>query len=443
MGARFRAALALASALLLLSGCASWGLSQRGWASAVESSDGVVSTDWRYQNNWPSSSPRYDATVITKPDFGTAQANDLAEASCAQETRIDAATIRTGETSVADGSVELRVEGACISEAALSRFARAAAAMAELPSTDGVRFALGITGTSEQTDPSDAYIVRVTAPDTAALASIVPALQNAADGTPLVLTAERIGAGGGSGTSVEVSLQPGARTDDLMELFELAARIDHRRITVSDAAVSVATSSTEAVTSSAAAEFSAAADRLGIEARIAFDEGAPTGDHDASSDAARDTALDQLTRVPGGAVVEYASPGSELAVRTHEIAGLEAAVRIIAATPELRGSFRVHAPDGGTAFWVAVRPGAVSPEVAVDATRSGLSARSSITGIDRTIVHLAESGPELTIYLRDASSSAVTAARDALAPYAGDGVFTEVRLAANGIDFDDQVVPAP
>ncbi|WP_010157722.1 hypothetical protein [Leucobacter chromiiresistens] len=468
---RVRRAGALAAVVLLLSGCASWGLTQREWAATLEASDGVVSADWRYQNNWPSSSPRYDATIVVERGVTVDEARRIADASCATETRIDGLTIRTDDAPAsegtddasgsegsdeapAEGSVELRTERSCASRADLERFAGAVDALNRLPDATGVRFSVDRTARHDGAGAKQ-LTVRVTAPDEEALGSILPALHEAAGDDGLALTAERIGAQGGAGTTVEAILPPGARMDDLMSLFALATRIDHRRISLTDASISVSASSTAAAETDAAAELAAAGARLGIDTRVAFDTAGASGEaggsdaaggssaSGADAEAARAAALERLTEVPGGAVVEHVAVGGELSVRTQGAGGVEAAVRIIAETPELGGEYRVHAPESDGLFWVAIRAGSPAPDVADAATRSGLSMRERIPSIDRTIVSLTGDEPELTVYLRDSSAESVAAARGTLEEVAASGVFGEVRLAADGIDFDDQVVPAP
>ena len=474
---------ALAAAALLLSGCASWGLTQREWAATLEAGDGVASVDWRYQNNWPSSSPRYDATVVVERGVTVDEARRIADASCAAETRIDGLTVRTDEASASEGtdeasasegSVELRTEGSCISRADFKHFAGAVDALNGLPDASGVRFSVvstagpdgedgaevadGNGGASGDVDadgdegaPAGAppLTVRVTTPDEEGLGSILPALHEAAGDAGLALTAERIGAEGGAGTSVDAKLPPGARIDDLMTLFALATRIDHRSISLTDTAISVSASSTAATEATPAAELAAAGAALGIETRVAFDTAGASGGSDGSggseadAESARAAALDRLTDVPGGAVVEHVAVGGELSVRTQHAEGVEAAVRIIAESPELGGSFRVHAPESDGLFWVAIRAGSPAADVAGAATRTGLGVRERIPSIDRAIVSLTGETPELTVYLRDSSAESVAAARGTLAEVAAGGVFGEVRLAADGIDFDDQVVPAP
>lgn len=470
--ARVRRAGALATVVLLLSGCASWGLTQREWAATLEASDGVVSADWRYQNNWPSSSPRYDATIVVERGVTVDEARRIADASCATETRIDGLTIRADdapasegtddapgsegsvEAPASEGSVELRTERSCASRADLERFAGAVDALNRLPDATGVRFSVDSTARPDGAG-AEPLTVSVTAPDEEALESILPALHEAAGDDGLALTAERIGAQGGAGTTVEAILPPGARIDDLMSLFALATRIDHRRISLTDASITVSASSTAAAETDAAAELAVAGARLGIETRVAFDTAGASGEaggsdaaggssaSGADAEAARAAALARLTEVPGGAVVEHVAVGGELSVRTQGAGGVEAAVRIIAETPELGGEYRVHAPESDGLFWVAIRAGSPAPDVADAATRSGLSMRERIPSIDRTIVSLTGDEPELTVYLRDSSAGSVAAARGTLAEVAASGVFGEVRLAADGIDFDDQVVPAP
>lgn len=450
-GFRRSVAVGIVAALVLgLSGCASWGLSQREWAGALEKLPGVESVDWTYRNGWPNSGVTYDSDIALAPDLTEQQARAIAVESCQHDTLITAVSLvtpgpdgreRTGVTAYGTA------EGACLPESTMILFAQVTAARQAAAEFDGSIDVFSVAEADAAAESPEGLRIEATAGDSTMLVDALRELHERVIERPFRF------AGGLSDQGASLSrsrmpliarLSPDADFARLEPLVVQALTIDHQMIVVTDDQVEVQISNTDVVTSPQLSEFLRLADESGVATVTRFP---PLGQaepvEDEATDQARQTALiEALAAVPGGArvAVPAADSAGAVTVAVNDPAGFESVVQLVAAAPEYTTKFEITA-QGSELFWVSMTSGGIPPQQVTDIVSAALAAAKGVDGADRTIVQLSSGSRSLTVVLPKASdASAEAEARAFLTDLPGGEVFTEIYLDGPNIDSRDRRV---
>ncbi|MGG7464675.1 hypothetical protein [Plantibacter sp. YIM 135347] len=453
-GFRRSVAVGIVAALALgLSGCASWGLSQREWAGALEKLPGVESVDWTYRNGWPNSGVTYDSDIALAPDLTEQQARSIAAESCQHNTLITAVSLVTPGP---DGREQTGVtaygaaEGACLPEPTMVLFAQVAAARQAAAEFDGSIDVFSMAeadAAGAAAESPEGLRIEATAGDSTMLVDALRELHEHVTERPFRF------AGGLSDQGASLSrsrmpliamLSPDADFARLEPLVVQALTIDHQMIIVTDDRVEVQISNTDVVTSPQLSEFHRLADEAGVATVTRFP---PLGQvepvEDEAADQARQTALiDALAAVPGGArvAVPAADSAGAVTVAVNDPAGFESAVQLVAAAPEYTTKFEITAP-GPELFWVSMTSGGIPPQQVTDIVSAALAAAKGVDGANRTIVQLSSGSRSLTVVLpKTSDASAEAEARAFLTDLPGGEVFTEIYLDGPNIDSRDRSV---
>lgn len=449
----------VAASAVALTGCASWGLSQRGWAGAIERNDGVDAVDWSYDSGFLTTGPRYTGEVLLSDELTEVQAASISEASCSAETTMDSVRVATGAYGAEPVRVEMTIEDeSCIDPDLLNAFARTTAAARALgtgftgdftvfgivPSTDegeadrddpGGDAPQGATPPVPQ-PPAGSVRIRATAPESSMLLDALREL-HAHLGDRALAFDSSVGSTLSTSPGVTAHLSPGDELEPMLPVLRAALDLPHGAVRASRDGVTVELLSTSADRSDAVAALREAA----ADAEIDLDTPLPR--IDANADPDRESGLiSDLVSVPGGAELVFPGdrPGGELEVRTRDLAGTAAAANVLVGAGEIRASFRVLGPDPKR-FWVAVRPTAEPPESFSDALTTAMTAERELAEVDRVILDVTRGTTDLTVVLEDTvSRDAAADAGRLLREAARSGDFDEVRLRTPWTDFDQEVV---
>lgn len=464
------ALLAAASVTLALglTGCAGSGAAPQRWADELERIDGVAAASW--QRTAPSSvSPTvYEGELTVEPDLTEAQARTIAAESCRDESDISSVAVGIDEPLLGDNIVrqsEISASG-CIPAQALADFARVNAAMQRLlPAYTGEFVVLDrVEGTDPDgaADPTQAREpdhdpfdgapgVLAGATTEVMLLDAIRELHSQFADAPFTFVGDTSDAGGTltpHGKPITARLTPAAELDRVLPLAESALTLERGSIALTDSAVTVHISSTDALASPAVHEFVELGRELGVEARAILTPlemaggVAPT----AAELAEQRRLVDALVAVPGGSAVTVNA--ARTSVLAHDDVGAAAAAQLLAAAPAYGREFQVGSVADPES-WVSMRSGGISAERATDVHAAALRARDEIPGVDRTIATLSAESATLRVFLvgdpdrvpPTTDAGAIAAARAFLQPFSDDGTFDEIRVTGPGIDPEAELLP--
>ena len=440
---RLGAACIVGATAIALSGCASWGLSQEAWSGGIRDLPGVEDVTWKYRNNWPSSGPRYDATITLAPDVTVEESRDIARATCAAETNINRLTLTTPGLTGAERPVSqwIAATQTCIEADTLERFARVAQATQRLPRD----FVGSVTISGEDAEaaatapPPDATAADAASTRVSVVAESWDMVWDAAReiqaATPdgrlsFSGTSQARGTGSGDDTELFAELSPEADLDSLDALVTHAATLDLGRLTITDRTADAAVRSSADTHTPAAAEFRALAQRAGVAGTTTF---TIPGVEDSDGLVAR------LEAIGGGAALSSTGSSSDTSIAVAGPSGIEEAVRVLASS-EPDGPLMRVAAAGPETFWVAMRAGDSEPELIARAARDGLDVSSRLPSLDRTIVSTTPEGIDLTVYLDTAEPELVQSTRAALLTVLEDGAFVTAHVQGPEIPFSEGLV---
>lgn len=429
-----------------LTGCAGSGAAPQRWADALEGLDGVAAASWQRMAPSSVSAAAFQGELTVKPDLTEAQAGTIAAASCRDESDISGVAVGIDEPLLGDNIVrqsEISASG-CIPAQALVDFARVNAAMQ--------RLLPAYTGEFVVLDPSDsAPSVLAGATTEAMLLDAIQELHSQFADAPFTFVGDTSDAGGTltpHGKPITARLTPAAELDRVLPLAESALALERGSIALTDSAVTVHISSTDALASPAVHEFVELGRELGIEARAILTPlemaggVAPTE----AELAEQRRLVDALVTVPGGSTVTVNA--ARTSVLAHDDIGAAAAAQLLAAAPAYGREFQVGSAADPES-WVSIRSGGISAERATDVHAAALRARDEIPGVDRTIATLSAESATLRVFLvgdpdrvpPSTDAGAIAAAREFLQPLSDDGTFDEIRVAGPGIEPEAELLP--
>lgn len=433
---RATAVAALTATVLALSGCASWQIGQRAWASSIEKLAGVDSLKLSYSNNWPSSGVQHTATLVLAPDITEDEARAIAAASCESTPLITSFLVSNSDSVVGSRLVEQYAvsETTCIDADELARFAQVSATMEAMgPAFEGNFGQLGwLVGdprdsTPASAPPSDSYRVVATVADDALLVDVLLELDARITGVPLSFGGTQAPSGQlwlDDGPRLEAWLSPDADVERLAPAVTAALSIPYTAILVTDDSITVRVAADADLVTAEIAGFrqaSAAADlQAGVSPLLLW-----SGDPDAEQ-----RFFSSLQHVQGGAEL-FSERDSEITVQTASRVGLREAAELLIANGSFDTLFRVRAPEPGN-FTVSIQPDSAPREFPAEAFAAAEQVHAALPGADRVGFQAAGDERKLSVrYVPDTPYAEMQDVRETIEPLTAGDVFTQVVVQPN------------